>query len=66
MPEITDSSHITSAEWDNGILTIGFRGGIQYEYYDVPSAVLQELMAAPSKGKFLQNEIRNKYESARV
>lgn len=66
MPAITDSSHLTGAEWENGILTISFSGGTSYEYYDVPYAVLEELMSAQSKGKFLQTEIRGKYQSARI
>lgn len=66
MPEITDSSHIKSADWENGVLTLGFKGGSKYEVYDVSYDKFQELMAAPSKGKFYNTHILGSHTIARV
>ena len=66
MIEISDSSHITGADWDNGIMTIRFKGGNLYEAYDVSHDKFQEFMSAPSKGKFWRAEIEGVHTIARV
>jgi hypothetical protein len=62
MQTITDSSNIQGADWDNGILIIEFKGGTQYRYFDVPDGVYQELMSAASKGKFVNENIKGRFE----
>lgn len=66
MPEITDSGNLSGADWNEGILTVSFKKGSSYEYYDVPFGLYNELLAAPSKNTFLKNEIVGKYTYARV
>jgi hypothetical protein len=66
MPEITDSGNIASADWDNGIMTVQFRKGGVYEYYDVSFSKYTEFMAAPSKTTFLKSQVIGQHESARV
>jgi hypothetical protein len=66
MIEITDSSQVTGVEWDNGILRVRFRAGVEYEYFDCPYALQAELLAAPSKGKWINENLKGKYEYARV
>jgi KTSC domain len=66
MATFENSSHIREANWDGGVLTVTFKGGERYEFYDVPSALLQEMQAAPSAGRFFNSEIKGRYESAKV
>jgi hypothetical protein len=66
MPEITDSGNLASADWNEGIMTVRFKKGGVYEYYDVSYALFTELMAAQSKSQFLKTEIIGKFEYARV
>jgi hypothetical protein len=62
------SSVIMSAGYDSerSVLEIEFRRGDVYEYFLVPESVFRALLAAPSKGRFLQREINRTYRSVRV
>ena len=55
-----DSACIKSATYDEGreVLTITFTSGKSYEYYDVPAAVYEGLVAAPSAGQYFNKVIR--------
>ena len=66
MIDITDSSNVTGVDWNNGILRVRFKGGIEYEYYDVSFDKYQEFMAAPSKGQFVHQNLKGVHEAARV
>lgn len=66
MPTISDSGNLAAADWADGILTITFAKGGMYEYYDVPIGIYNELLAAPSKNTFLQDNIKGKFTYARV
>jgi hypothetical protein len=46
-------------------LYVRFRRGGTYSYADVPQAVFQELLAAPSKGKYHAANIKPKYRYRR-
>jgi len=48
------------------VLTVEFRHGGRYNYYDVPEVVFDRMKAAPSKGQFLAQNIKNTYRYARV
>lgn len=48
------------------ILTIYFHSGHQYEYYNVPQAVVYKLAEAQSKGRFFYYNVRMNYEYARI
>lgn len=48
------------------VLTVEFKNGSRYEYYEVPSGVFQQMKAAPSKGQFLSSTIKGRYRYARV
>jgi len=43
----------------NFILTIQFRDGTLYNYYDVPPSLWREFRLADSKGKYMQGELDN-------
>jgi hypothetical protein len=48
------------------VLTIEFKNGSRYEYYDLPANVFQQMKAAASKGQFLSANIKGHYRYARV
>lgn len=56
-----NSSNLSAVGYENGILYIRFHGGQMYCYYGVPEFVYEELMSAPSHGKYFAAHIRNVY-----
>lgn len=62
------SSNIASLGYDepSQTLEVEFMNGMIYQYYNVGSALYEELMRAPSKGQFLNFNIRNAYPYSRV
>jgi hypothetical protein len=62
------SSNIASVGYDAAAetLEIEFTNGSIYQYFNVPSGLNEQLMAAPSKGQFLNTYIRNSYPYSRV
>lgn len=59
-----NSTSIEYASYDKEekILTIKFVNSKEYRYKDVPERVYNEMVDAPSAGKFFQTFIRNQYE----
>ncbi len=66
--ETPDSSNIARYRYDEKgrVLTVEFKNGGTYNYYDVPSSVYERMNAAASKGQFLAQNIKNTYRYARV
>ncbi|HEY1124567.1 MAG TPA: KTSC domain-containing protein [Sphingobium sp.] len=62
------SSNIVSMGYDepSQTLEVEFLGGAVYQYYNVGAAIYEQLMAAPSKGQFLNVYIKNAYPFSRV
>jgi hypothetical protein len=60
MPAIA-SSAIEWTGWRANRLTIGYRGGEAYDYFDVPEDVYREFLAADSKGQFVNFVIKPRY-----
>jgi len=62
------SSNVRSIGYDSETRTleVEFKGGSVYEYYDVEPEVYSEFMKAPSKGRFLWNNIRDVYDYQRI
>ena len=62
------SSVIRSYAFDaaTGRLEIEFLSGSQYRYSGVPKATLEALEAAPSKGRFFDANIRERFPTERV
>jgi hypothetical protein len=48
------------------VLEIEFATGAVYHYFDVPLDVYQDLLDAPSQGRFFHNRIRGIFECHRV
>ena len=60
--EDIDSTAIESFEYDpkSSVLTIWFKNGEKgYDFPDVPKSVVEKFIAAPSKGEFYHQVIRN-------
>lgn len=43
-------------------LVVAFKGGSCYRYDDVPQGVVEVFASAPSKGKYLNQEIKNVFD----
>ncbi len=57
------SSMMASAGYDptSRVLKIEFASGAVYQYVDVPLDVYQELLDAPSQGRFFHSRIRGAF-----
>jgi hypothetical protein len=54
----------TAVEWTNWkdeVLSVKYRDGDAYDYFDVPQRVYRQLLAAPSKGQFVNSVIKPNY-----
>jgi len=62
------SSNLAAVGYDpeSRILEIEFPDSGVYQYFDVPQSVYDDLMSAPSHGKFFHAHIRNKYRYAKI
>jgi hypothetical protein len=63
-----NSSNVAAVGYDPATarLYVVFRGGTLYAYEGVPPAVHAGLMAAPSKGRYLNDEIKGAYDYRRL
>lgn len=57
------SSHLKRVAYDRQerVLYIQFHSGPTYAWQDIPRGVYQQLLAAPSKGRFLHEVLRPEY-----
>ena len=66
MPEMiyVDSSNVEAIGYDDDLqeLHVQFVSGGNYIYQGVPRQIFDELMNAPSKGSFLNRQIKNVYQ----
>ena len=62
-----ESSNLTSFSYDdvNQLLTVKFKHGGTYDYFDVPAHVHDEMKAATSRGTFLATRIKGTYRYAK-
>jgi hypothetical protein len=63
-----DSTSIAGAAYDSEhlILSLQFRNGAIYSYFDVQPGVYQELLSASSKGTFFHCWIRSRFRFHRL
>lgn len=47
-------------------LVVEFKHGGVYNYYDVPREIFEQMVAAPSKGQFFLENVREVYDYSRV
>lgn len=61
-PTSVASSWVKSVSWSNGILTVATKHSKTYRYSGVPGMVWMQLQASPSKGQFINANIKGKYK----
>ncbi len=49
-----------------GVLEVAFRDGSQYRFFAVPARSVEQLLAADSKGRYFNQNIRNHFRFQRV
>lgn len=66
--EPVSSSNLRSVGYDDStsVLEVEFNSGGVYQYYNVPTAVYQGLMNAPSHGRYFHTQIKNAYQYSKV
>ncbi len=66
--QLVASTNIASIGYDepSETLEVEFNNGTVYQYYNVGSALFEQLMQSTSKGQFLNAYIRNAYPYSRV
>jgi hypothetical protein len=66
--QLVNSSNLFAVDYDfwRATLTIEFHGGRAYEYYHVPSAIVQGLLAADSHGRYFHQHIKGRYNYQRI
>jgi hypothetical protein len=64
---VVESSLLASVEYAcDQTLDLTFRSGSSYRYFAVPHAVVDELIAAESKGAYFNQHIRNRFPYQRL
>jgi hypothetical protein len=65
--ETPESSNITRFGYDepNQVLSVEFKSGATYGYFDVPQSVFEQMKVASSKGQFLAQNLKGVYRYAR-
>ena len=70
LPPMTpvESSSLAAVGFDGAVneLSVSFRNGMVYRYFQVPSSVHRALMKAPSIGRFFNETVRDRYPSQRL
>ena len=63
-----ESSNIAAVGYDarTETLEVEFHNGFRYQYYGVGQGLFDQMMQAPSKGRFLNQYIKNQYPYSRV
>jgi KTSC domain len=63
-----DSTTLTSAAYDpaSQVLSLRFRSSAVYCYFDVPTVVYYDLLAAESKGSFFNRNIRRQFRHQKL
>ena len=61
-----ESTTLRAVAYDEGsaVLHLEFRTRAIYRYYDVPAAVYEALLGAPSKGSYFNRVIRGRFPYA--
>ncbi len=65
-PVVSTSLASVGYEAATRILEVEFRKGRVYQYHDVGADIVEQLMKADSKGRFMNAHIRNAYRFTRI
>ena len=62
------STNVSAIGYDSDSMTleVHFTNGSVYQYFDVPQSVYEEFMGSPSKGQYINLNIRNAYRYMRL
>ena len=60
-----ESSNIDSLGWSDNVLAVKYKSGLIYTYANVPEDEFNKILSAKSKGKFMNESIKNKYQYKR-
>lgn len=62
------SSNVMSIGYDEATMTleVEFQNGTVYQYYDVPEVIYQQLLLAPSAGRFLNENVKGVFRYSRM
>ena len=65
---VVESTTLTALAYDDAreILELEFRSRAVYSYFGVPGSVYEALLAAPSKGRYFNREIRGRFPHSRA
>lgn len=67
MTEVESSNvHSVGHDPETDTLHVRFKDGSLYEYTNVPAEVHQELMDSDSKGKYVAESLKGKYEHTKL
>ena len=61
-----NSSNIRAIDHDGTHLMVEFKNGSKYRYKNVSSEVFESLKKAESKGRFVNSEIKGKFDYERI
>ena len=63
-----DSSTISRMAYEENrkVLTVEFKTGTRYEYFDVPPVIFAQMKACASKGQYLAANIKGRFRYARI
>ena len=57
-----ESSNISRIGYENGELFVEFKGGSTYKYINVPQEVFINMINADSKGRYLTENVKSRYD----
>lgn len=60
------SSNIRKVGYDEGDLIVEYLSGTKYKYKKVPKEIYEAMLEADSKGRFMNNSIKGKYEYEKI
>lgn len=64
--QVTRSSNIRAAGYENGVMRVQFHNGTMYDYQGVSAETFAEFMASESQGKYYHKHIKSKFSGAKV
>jgi len=66
--ETPQSSNIARFAYEapSQVLTVEFKTGGTYNYFDIPDVIFEQMTAASSKGQFLAQQIKGRFRYARA
>lgn len=66
--ETPQSSNIARFAYEapSQVLTVEFKTGGTYNYFDIPDVIFEQMTVASSKGQFLAQQIKGRFRYARA